>query len=101
MKYPVIDGDELSICLQKLNYGIAQPWQSADGKLFKQFKFDNFIQAIGFMTQAAIIAEKMNHHPEWSNVYNKVEINLVTHHSGGITQLDFDLAGRIEQLRSS
>ena len=50
------------------------------------------------MSQAAILAEKMNHHPEWSNVYNTVEINLVTHHSNGITQLDFNLAKDIENI---
>lgn len=100
MKHTVIEGDELSACLQKLNQDIAEAWQPVDGKLFKQFKFGNFIQAMGFMTQAGILAEKMNHHPEWSNVYNRVDIHLVTHSSGGITRLDFELAGKIEQIQS-
>ena len=99
MKHPVIAGEELSTCLQKLNHGLDRPWQSVDGKLFKPFEFGNFIQAMGFMIQAGIVAEKMNHHPEWSNVYNRVDIHLVTHSSGGITRLDFELAGKIEQIR--
>ncbi len=99
MKHAVIAGDELSACLQKLNHDLARPWQPVDGKLFKSFKFDNFIQAMGFMTQAAILAEKMNHHPQWRNVYNRVDIDLVTHSSGGITRLDFDLASKIEQIQ--
>ncbi len=99
MKHPVIEGDELSVCLQKLNHDRERSWQPVDGKLFKQFKFGNFVQAMGFMTQAGILAEKMNHHPEWSNVYNRVDIHLVTHSSGGITRLDFELAGKIEQIQ--
>ena len=100
MIHAVIEDDELSACLQKLNHDLARPWQSVDGKLFKQFKFGNFIQAMGFMIQAGILAEKMNHHPEWSNVYNKVDIHLVTHSSGGVTRLDFELADKIEQIQS-
>ena len=65
-------------------------------KLSKVFKFSDFAQAFEFMSLVAIIAETMDHHPEWSNVYNKVEINLVTHSEGGITQLDIDLANKIE-----
>ena len=65
-----------------------------DEKLFKVLRFKDFDQAIEFMSQVAITAEAMDHHPEWSNVYNKVEINLVTHSEGGITQLDIDLAKR-------
>ena len=100
MKHDVIEGDELLVCLQKLNQDIARPWQSVDGKLYKQFKFDSFIQAMGFFTQAGMLAEKMNHHPEWSNVYNKVDIHLVTHSSGGVTRLDFELAHKFEQIHS-
>lgn len=66
--------------------------------LHKQFVFANFIEAFGFMTRAAIIAETMNHHPEWSNVYRKVDVNLTTHEAGGLTELDFELAARMEQL---
>ncbi|MGB1318884.1 MAG: 4a-hydroxytetrahydrobiopterin dehydratase, partial [Flavobacteriales bacterium] len=63
------------------------------------FEFNDFVEAFGFMTQVALLAEKMNHHPEWSNVYNKVEIRLCTHDAGSIvTQTDRDLASKIEQL---
>ncbi len=60
--------------------------------IIKNFKFSNFINAFGFMTQMAIIAEKMNHHPEWFNVYNRIEVKLTTHDSGGVTELDIELA---------
>jgi len=73
-------------------------WKLADGKLHKTFQFDDFVEAFGFMTQVAIVAEKMNHHPEWFNVYNKVTIDLTTHDVGGISQLDLDLANKIEAL---
>ena len=71
-------------------------WKIKDGKLFKEFKFLDFDKAFEFMSLVAIMAEAMDHHPEWSNVYNKVEINLVTHSEGGITQLDIDLAKQID-----
>ncbi len=73
-------------------------WSLADGKLKREFKFKNFVQAFGFMTSAAIEAEKMNHHPEWSNVYNKVTVELVTHDAKGITDLDFRLAEKMNAL---
>ena len=71
-------------------------WTIQNGKLNKVFKFSDFAQAFEFMSLVAIIAETMDHHPEWSNVYNQVEINLVTHSEGGITQLDIDLANKID-----
>ena len=71
-------------------------WSFRDEKLFKEFKFLDFAQAFEFMSLVAIVAETMDHHPEWSNVYNSVEINLVTHSEGGITQLDIDLAKKID-----
>ena len=71
-------------------------WSFRDEKLFKEFKFLDFAQAVEFMSLVAIVAETINHHPEWSNVYNSVEINLVTHSEGGITQLDIDLAKKID-----
>ena len=71
-------------------------WSFRDEKLFKEFKFLDFAQAFEFMSLVAIVAETINHHPEWSNVYNSVEINLVTHSEGGITQLDIDLAKKID-----
>ena len=71
-------------------------WTILNGKLNKVFKFSDFAQAFEFMSLVAIIAETMDHHPEWSNVYNQVEINLVTHSEGGITQLDIDLANKVD-----
>ena len=71
-------------------------WRIKDEKLFRVLRFKGFNKAIEFMNQVAITAEAMNHHPEWSNVYNKVEIYLVTHSEGGITQLDIDLAREID-----
>ena len=71
-------------------------WRIKDEKLFRILRFKDFNKAIEFMNQVAITAEAMDHHPEWSNVYNKVEIYLVTHSEGGITQLDIDLARGID-----
>ena len=67
-------------------------WSVQNGKLHKEFKFDNFITAFGFMTQLALIAESMNHHPEWFNVYNRVTIDMMTHDADGITLLDIEFA---------
>ena len=67
-------------------------WDLKDQKLHRELKFKNFVRAFGFMTQTAIIAEKMNHHPEWSNVYSRVSIDLTTHEAGGISHRDFELA---------
>jgi 4a-hydroxytetrahydrobiopterin dehydratase len=76
-------------------------WLLENGKLSRDFKFANFIEAFGFMTRAAIEAEKMDHHPEWSNVYNKVSVQLVTHSADGITSLDVALAMKMNALASS
>ena len=65
-------------------------------ELKKELKFKNFVHAFGFMSKVALMAEKMNHHPEWKNVYNKVEITLSTHDKGGLTSLDLDLAEIID-----
>jgi 4a-hydroxytetrahydrobiopterin dehydratase len=73
-------------------------WSVDDGKLKRVFKFADFVRAFGFMTSAAIEAEKLNHHPEWSNVYNKVTVYLVTHEARGITELDFKLAKKMDAL---
>ena len=75
-----------------------QGWEIIDGKLSKTFLFDSFIHAFGFMASVALTAESMNHHPEWSNVYNRVAIALTTHDVGGISDLDFTLAQRIESI---
>lgn len=73
-------------------------WALEDNTLHKVFQFDDFVSAFGFMSQAALHAEKMNHHPDWSNVYNKVEVNLSTHDAGGITEKDFKLASAMDGL---
>lgn len=73
-------------------------WCLSGSKLQREFVFENFVEAFGFMSQVALLAEAMNHHPEWSNVYNRVEVYLTTHDAGGITELDFALAGRINRL---
>ena len=76
-------------------------WSLQNGKLSRDFKFANFIEAFGFMTRAAIEAEKMDHHPEWFNVYSKVSVQLVTHSANGITSLDVELASKMNALASS
>lgn len=74
-------------------------WQEDNNQLVRIFKFSNFVEAFGFMTQVAIIAEKMDHHPNWSNVYNTVEIRLHTHDAGDvITDKDKALAAAIDLL---
>ena len=73
-------------------------WSVVNGKLHKDFVFQDFIEAFGFMSRAAIHVEKMNHHPEWFNVYNKIKVDLVTHDAGGITQNDINLARTLNSL---
>lgn len=75
-----------------------QGWTLANGKLHKDFTFEDFIEAFGFMCKASMYIEKMNHHPEWFNVYNKISVDLVTHDAGGITQNDIDLARTLNSL---
>ncbi|SHO44900.1 putative pterin-4-alpha-carbinolamine dehydratase [Nitrosotalea sinensis] len=77
-----------------------QGWSVVNGKLHKDYIFDDFIDAFGFMSKAAIHIEKMNHHPEWFNVYNKISIDLVTHDAGGITQNDISLAKTLDLLKN-
>ncbi len=73
-------------------------WKIVDEKLQQVFVFRDFIQAFGFMTQVAIVAEKMDHHPEWSNVYKTVAVDLTTHSEGCITQLDAELAEKMDEI---
>ena len=67
-------------------------WSVKDEKLHRDFEFDSFNQAFGFMTRAAMEIEKMNHHPEWFNVYNRLSVDLMTHDAGGVTVNDIQLA---------
>ena len=83
---------------QKLGAGAAiaqlSGWSAVTGRdaIAKTYKFADFNAAFGFMARVALVAEKMDHHPEWSNVYNRVEVVLTTHDAGGVTQKDIDLA---------
>jgi 4a-hydroxytetrahydrobiopterin dehydratase len=73
-------------------------WQKVKGRdaIARTFEFANFNEAFAFMTRAALLAEKMDHHPEWFNVYNKVDVTLSTHDAGGVTQNDIDMAKAME-----
>ena len=75
-------------------------WAMDDGKLQRLFKFRTFREAFSFMTEVAFFAERSNHHPEWSNVYNRVTVQLVTHDASGVTGKDFDLATKMEMVAS-
>src|SRR6059058_2959392 len=72
-------------------------WAVADGKLHREIEFQNFVEAFGFMSMVALLAEKANHHPDWSNSYNKVVVDLMSHDKGEITDRDTDLAIAINQ----
>ena len=76
-------------------------WSLANGKLHREYRFGDFVEAFGFMASAALVAESMNHHPEWFNVYNRVRVDLNTHDAGGITALDFTLAEKMDALAKS
>jgi 4a-hydroxytetrahydrobiopterin dehydratase len=73
-------------------------WAVVDGKLHREYKFRDFVQAFGFMTQVALLAERAAHHPEWFNVYNRVVVDLTAHEAGGITRKDLDLAREMEEI---
>ena len=90
--------DEVSKSLNLLNGRAHGDWQIINKKLCKEFVFESFESAMVFMSKCAIKVEKMNHHPEWSNIYNKVSVQLITHEEGGITCLDFELAAMMEEL---
>jgi len=91
IKYKKLSGDELDEIVRNM-----KGWELKYQKLQKSFKFTNFVEAFGFMTRIALEAERMNHHPEWSNVYNNVTIKLSTHDAGGITDYDIKLAEIID-----
>jgi 4a-hydroxytetrahydrobiopterin dehydratase len=75
-----------------------EDWYFKNDGIEKKFVFENFLQAMGFMVQVGILAEKQGHHPEIFNVYNKVNLRLTTHDAGGLTKKDFDLATAIEKV---
>ena len=88
---PKLGTDESQSALQGLS-----GWKVRDGKLHKTFRFKDFVVAWGFMSRVALVAQAMDHHPDWSNSYNTVQVDLATHDAGGITHLDFTLAHKIE-----
>lgn len=73
-------------------------WTVQAGKLHREYGFADFVEAFGFMTGAALVAERMNHHPEWFNVWSTVRVDLTTHDAGGITGKDFELAAAMDRL---
>ena len=93
MRTTKLDEQTIAAELKKL-----KGWTVENSKLHRVFEFRDFSQAFGFMTQVALVAEAMGHHPDWSNAWNKVTIDLTTHSAGGLTQNDFDLAGKIQQI---
>jgi 4a-hydroxytetrahydrobiopterin dehydratase len=88
-----LTGEEITAAL-----GSLKGWSIAGGKLHREFKFADFVTAFGFMASVALIAEGLNHHPDWSNVYNRVTIDLMTHSEGGITGFDVEFASRVNRL---
>lgn len=87
---------------QELNSVVSKlpGWAIRNGKLHREFCFSDFAQAFGFMTMAAVLIEKKNHHPEWSNVYNRVTVDLTTHDAGGVTHRDVELAELLDKIAS-
>jgi 4a-hydroxytetrahydrobiopterin dehydratase len=90
-----LQGDERASALSGLN-----GWAEVDGRdaITKRFEFANFNQAFGWMARVALVAEKMNHHPEWFNVYKTVDVTLATHDAGGVTGLDIKLAAAMDKF---
>ncbi len=88
-----LSDDEISRRLESL-----VGWHRDGHKLVREFQFANFVDAFAWMTSAALGAEKLDHHPDWKNVYNRVSVELNTHDAGGITELDFALAARMNEL---
>lgn len=86
-----LSGDQLEGALAELTN-----WTVEAGKLHREFTFRDFVDAFGFMSKVAILAESLNHHPEWCNIYRTVTIDLITHDVGGISGLDVELAARID-----
>ena len=89
---------EVRYRIDGLNKGAEGEWTLKAGKLHRTFQFKDFVGAFGFMSQVALVAERMNHHPEWFNVYRTVRVDLTTHDAGGISELDFELAAAMEAL---
>ena len=93
-----LDDPAIAAALARLNAGASHPWTQADGELQKTFKFKDFSAAFGFMARVALAAERLDHHPDWCNVYREVRVSLTTHDAGGLTELDFALAEQMEAI---
>jgi 4a-hydroxytetrahydrobiopterin dehydratase len=91
-----LDEQEITNRLKEL-----KAWKLEKGKLHRAFEAKDFIAAFGYMTRIALVAQEMNHHPEWCNVWNKITVDLSTHSVGGVSNLDFELAAKIDQIFSS
>lgn len=78
--------------------GSLKDWTFSEGRLRKQFTFPDFVRAFGFMARVALVAEKMDHHPDWANVYNRVTVELWSHDLGGVGTLDVEMAKEIDRL---
>ena len=91
---------QISHQLRELNEGLSATWLCQGGKLHKEYLFPSFMEAFGFMSQVALIAESNNHHPEWFNVYNKVIVDLASHEVAGISEADVDLARAMDAVAS-
>lgn len=92
---PKLEGEALRAAVAGL-----EGWSLLEGKLHREFRFSDFVTAFGFMTRVALVAESQDHHPEWSNVYSRVSVDLTTHDAGGITASDVELAQRMNELAS-
>lgn len=90
-----LNDQELQSALERL-----RGWSIQNNKLHREYKFSDFAHAFGFMATAAVLIEKMNHHPEWLNVYNRVSVDLTTHDAGGITTKDLELADLLDKISS-
>jgi 4a-hydroxytetrahydrobiopterin dehydratase len=92
-KVPKLSAEDVNAKLAAL-----PAWSLAGGKLHREYQFADFVDAFGWMTRAALVAERRNHHPEWFNVWNKVVVDLTTHDAGGISERDFEVAAEFEKL---
>lgn len=101
MKPEKLTTTDIEIALQQINHGNTHAWVLEDGKFAKTFTFKNFNLAFGFMTQCALYAEKIDHHPEWFNCYNTVKVWLTTHEASGLTEQDIDLALKMDMFSVS
>ena len=92
----LLESDDVKAGLEKLD-----GWALNGDFIQKTFVFDDFVAAFGWMSAVALVAERMNHHPDWTNIYNKVRVRLSTHDAGGVTALDLELAAAMDQMADS